>query len=79
MSQNRHRTQINIMLQRMFTKRENRTKQNISHKIIFSLGTSLQIFTSEELLLIIPNEVGKTITNKRFQQTEEYSITHCGK
>lgn len=57
LSQNRHRTQINIMLQWKFTKRENRTKQNISHEIIYSVGTSLQIFVNEELLLIISNEV----------------------
>lgn len=39
-----------------FTERENKTKQKISHKIIYCHGTSLQIFVNEESPLI-PSEI----------------------
>lgn len=73
LSQNRHGTQINIMLQWKFTKRENRTKQNISHKVIYSLGISLQIFANEELLLIKPNEV----TQQLIRDSSKPKYTLC--
>lgn len=38
------------------TERENRIKQKISHKVIYCLGTLLQISVNEERLLIIAKD-----------------------